>query len=70
MALIPAPSIDAYPELAGYPMVLTITEVADLLRVSPDLIRDRCIAGTIQHLTLGNRRRIPRSEVLRLLSQS
>lgn len=52
-------SIDDYPELATYPMVLTVQEVAKVLRVSPDTIRDRCIAGSINHVTLGNRRRIP-----------
>lgn len=64
----PTSGDDPYPELSGYPMVLTTQEVAEILRVSDDAIRDRCLNGSIKHITLGNRRRIPRSEVARLLT--
>lgn len=59
---------DPYPELSKYPMVLTIQEVAAILRVSDEAIRQRCVKGSIRFVTLGSRRRIPRSEVLRLLT--
>lgn len=66
--LAPAATTDQYPELTALPMVLTVQQLAEVLHVSQDLIRDHCIDGRIPHITLGDRRRIPRHVVLALLS--
>lgn len=57
-----------YSELDAYPPVLTIQEVADLLRVSHESVRRRVVKGDIQHVRFGAKRLIPREVVRSLLT--
>lgn len=64
------PSYDdrPYPELDTLPLVLTVAETAALLKISPDLVRDYCLSGRLPHIMLGDRRRIPRHVIHRMLT--
>lgn len=55
--------------MPNLPDLMTPGEVALVLRVSPKTVSRWCKQGRVQHcLTAGGHRRIPRSEVERLLN--
>lgn len=51
------------------PLVLTVPEVAELLRVSTDAVYDLCSSGELDHRRVGRRIIIPRRAVLEFLGE-
>ncbi|KEJ93181.1 helix-turn-helix domain-containing protein [Synergistes jonesii] len=39
--------------------ILTVSEAAELLKISPDTVRSMCDRGELPHRKCGNRRRFP-----------
>lgn len=54
--------------VGALPPVLTAPEVAEIFRVNPGHIYDLCRKGVISTVKLGRWIRIPKTEVVRMLS--
>lgn len=51
-----------------YPELWTTTEIAAVLKVTPRAIQEQCDRGIIRAIRVGNKWRIPQSEVDRIFA--